>query len=108
VVAKLNSLDGIVDDAARRRKRAEDEGSSEAMETPPHALPATAILRAHLGPHYIQAQSKLNAKIQTAQSQNEELIRQVEGQRREVEALLLVLEGLVRDLEGVGREVRRG
>ncbi len=65
----------------------------------PHTLPPQALYLAHLAPHLAQAQSTLNAKLQTTQSQNAQLMEKITEQRGEIERLVGGLEGLVRDLE---------
>lgn len=50
-------------------------------------------------------QGQLNAKLQTAQSQNASLRERMEKQRKEIEGLVGGLEVVVRDLEGAGRLV---
>lgn len=65
----------------------------------PHTLPPQALYLAHLAPYLAQAQSTLNAKLQTTQSQNAQLMEKITQQRAEIEGLVSGLEGVVRDLE---------
>jgi kinetochore protein NNF1 len=68
----------------------------------PHTLPAPLLLSSHLTPLHISQHSQLNAKLQTAQSQNASLAQEIGEQRKEIEALLKQAEMLVKDLEGSG------
>ena len=54
---------------------------------------------AHLAPYLAQAQSTLNAKLQTTQSQNAQLLERITDQRAEIERLMGGLVGAVRELE---------
>ncbi len=69
------------------------------VETRPHTLPPQALYLAHLTPYLIQAQSTLNAKLQTTQSQNALLMERIVEQRADIERLVGGLEGVVKDLE---------
>lgn len=62
-------------------------------------MPPQALYLAHLAPYLAQAQSTLNAKLQTTQSQNAQLMEQITEQRAEIERLVGGLEGLVKDLD---------
>ncbi|TAQ84889.1 hypothetical protein B7494_g6777 [Chlorociboria aeruginascens] len=101
VVEGLNSLEDLVADARRRKSRAVDgEGMGVGEVVPPHLLPASAIAKAHLAPHYASQQSQLNARLQTTQSQNATLALQIKEQRREIESLVEGIERAFRDLVG--------
>lgn len=124
VVPKLNELEGLVSDAERRRRaqasaaarrkgkgkgkeRAAGEGEGEGDDdesnrkpTPPHLLPADAILAAHLAPHLASQQSQMNAKLQNTQAANVALWDEVQGQRAEVDELLGALERALADVDG--------
>lgn len=65
----------------------------------PHTLPPQALYMAHLGPYLAQAQTTLDAKIQTVQENNSALVETVGLQRKEIERLLAGLEDVVKDLE---------
>ncbi|KAH6849983.1 Nnf1-domain-containing protein [Chaetomium sp. MPI-CAGE-AT-0009] len=97
VVARLNELEDLVGDATRRRMEADDPSSPP---VPPHTLPATTILQAHLAPHLASHQSQLNAKLQNTQAANARLWDEIRAQRAEMEALLATVEKAVRDTDG--------
>lgn len=125
VVPKLNELEGLVSDAERRRRAqasaarrrtikgkgreraggeaeagggGDDEGDKK--PTPPHMLPADAILAAHLAPHLASQQSQMNAKLQNTQAANAALWDEVQRQRAEVDQLLGALERALADVDG--------
>ncbi|KAK4156743.1 Nnf1-domain-containing protein [Chaetomidium leptoderma] len=97
VVARLNELEGLVGDAARRRAEA---GRAGEPPIAPHTLPATTILHAHLHPHLTAHQSQLNAKLQNTQASNARLWDEIQAQRAEMEALLAGVEKVLRDVDG--------
>lgn len=122
VVPKLNELEGLVSDAERRRRAAqasaarrkgkgkgkeragegdqEDDDQGSKKPTPPHMLPADAILAAHLAPHLASQQSQMNAKLQNTQAANVALWGEVQKQRDEVDELLGALERALADVDG--------
>lgn len=120
VVPKLNELEGLVSDAERRRraqaqaaarrkakgKGKERDGEGEGDDdnarkpTPPHLLPADAILAAHLAPHLASQQSQMNAKLQNTQAANVALWDEIQKQRAEVDELLGALEKALADVDG--------
>ncbi|KAK4218112.1 Nnf1-domain-containing protein [Rhypophila decipiens] len=97
-VAKLNELESLVSDAARRK--AELEASGVKTPIPPHTLPAKTILAAHLAPHLASQQSQLNAKLQTVQSHNALLFDEIQAQRAEMERILAAVEQVLADVGG--------
>lgn len=123
VIAKLNELESLVGDAAQRRKAATTsaaaargsgasrkgkgrEGDEERNKTgsnkptPPHMLPAEAVLAAHLAPHLASQQSQLNARLQNTQAANVGLWEEIAAQRAEMEGLLGALEATLKDVDG--------
>lgn len=122
VVPKLNELEGLVSDAERRRRAqaaaarrkaqkgkgkeragdgdGDDDGNTDGKPTPPHMLPADAILAAHLAPHLVSQQSQMNAKLQNTQAANVALWDEVRAQRAEVDELLGALERALADVDG--------
>ncbi|KAG8156656.1 hypothetical protein KVR01_013447 [Diaporthe batatas] len=124
VVPKLNELEGLVSDAERRRRahasaarrrtakgkgkeRAEggadaggDDDGGDMKPTPPHMLPADAILAAHLAPHLASQQSQMNARLQNTQAANVALWDEIQKQRAEVDELLGALERALADVDG--------
>ncbi|CAM1505437.1 Fc.00g110740.m01.CDS01 [Cosmosporella sp. VM-42] len=97
VVPKLNDLESLISDAARRRNEAAPD---EALPIPPHLHPPQTILAAHLTPALTAHQSQLNAHLQNTQSQNALLFEEVQRQRGEIAALLERLESVVADVKG--------
>lgn len=59
-------------------------------------------MKAHLAPVQTRQQGEMNAKIQTLQGKNAVLAERMGEQRKEIEELVGLLEGVVRDLEGAG------
>ncbi|UPK90652.1 hypothetical protein LCI18_001587 [Fusarium solani-melongenae] len=102
VVPKLNDLESLISDASRRRA----ESTSETQPTPPHLLPPSAILAAHMTPSLTAHQSQLNARLQTTQSQNALLHDEVRRQRDEIRSLLEALEAVVADVQGANDALR--
>lgn len=121
VVPKLNELEALVSDAERRRRaqaqaaarrkgkgkgkeRAEQDGGDDEKDggkpTPPHLLPADAILAAHLAPHLASQQSQMNARLQNTQAANVALWGEIQRQRAEVDELLGALERALADVDG--------
>ncbi|KAM0199183.1 hypothetical protein ACHAPA_001583 [Fusarium lateritium] len=101
VVPKLNDLESLISDASRRRV-----GSKAEPPTPPHLLPPSTILAAHLTPSLTAHQSQLNARLQTTQSQNALLHDEVQRQREELRTLLDALEAVVADVQGANDALR--
>ncbi|KAF4999462.1 hypothetical protein FGRMN_2484 [Fusarium graminum] len=101
VVPKLNDLESLISDASRRRAESTTE-----PPTPPHLLPPSTILAAHLTPSLTSHQSQLNARLQTTQSQNALLHDEVQRQREEIRALLDALEAVVADVQGANDALR--
>ncbi|KAL2693782.1 hypothetical protein Neosp_000345 [[Neocosmospora] mangrovei] len=102
VVPKLNDLESLMSDASRRRA----ESTTETQPTPPHLLPPSAILAAHMTPSLTAHQSQLNARLQTTQSQNALLHDEVTRQREEIRSLLEALEAVVADVQGANDALR--
>lgn len=68
----------------------------------PHTLGPEQLYQAHLTPFLQEAQTALNTKIDTTQTQNATLAQDIQSQRLEIETLLSSLESVVGDLEGAG------
>jgi kinetochore protein NNF1 len=68
----------------------------------PHTLPPKPLVNAHLNPLHRSQQSQLNAKLQTAQSQNASLVEVLRRQKAEIEELVALAEKVVGDLEDAG------
>ncbi|KND95062.1 Kinetochore-associated protein NNF1 [Tolypocladium ophioglossoides CBS 100239] len=104
VVPKLNELEGLIADAADRRAASADDAPEP---TPPHLLPPSRLLAAHLAPALAPHRSLLNARLQTTQAQNALLVDAVRAQREDIAALLDRLETAVDDVRGANRALGR-
>ncbi|KAK7514794.1 Nnf1-domain-containing protein [Phyllosticta citriasiana] len=102
VVYSLNSLDTLVDDAKKRKQRAEADANGAPVEppTPPHTLPAQTLILAHLQPFLAAQTTSLEDQLATMQQANKALLSDVLAQRAELEALTSGLERVVADLQG--------
>ncbi|KAI9706152.1 MAG: hypothetical protein M1820_004913 [Bogoriella megaspora] len=96
VVPALNELDRLVGEAKRRKERT---GDGE-VPVAPHTLPPDTLVQAHLTPFLTSAKEDMEKKLEETQNRNVELMREIEGQRREIEALVKGLENVVGDLDG--------
>ncbi|KAH8176451.1 nnf1 domain-containing protein [Sarocladium implicatum] len=114
VVLKLNELESLISEAADRRK-----SSNGAEPTPPHLLPPSTILSAHLHSPLSSHAAQLTARLSATQSQNALLHEEVTRQREEMATLLAKLEGVEGDVkranevlsevvEDLAREAREG
>ncbi|KAL8871610.1 MAG: hypothetical protein Q9174_002600, partial [Haloplaca sp. 1 TL-2023] len=93
VVAGLNELERLVAEAKNRKA-----AGVEAKE-PPHTLPPERLYLAHLAPYLKQTETELGAELQRLQSDNEELVEAIQGQKEETELLIGGLEAFIADLE---------
>jgi hypothetical protein len=104
VVPSLNTLDRLCSEA-RSRKSIAEASSPDGIAIPPippHTLPATSLLNAHLTPFLMDQETTLQNSLADIQTRNEGLVDEIMEQRLEIEALMLGLEGLVTDLERSG------
>ncbi|KAL2137166.1 hypothetical protein VTI74DRAFT_7713 [Chaetomium olivicolor] len=97
VVARLNELETLVADAAKRRREAEDPSNPPVA---PHTLPPATILSAHLRPHLASHSTRLTTSLEATQSSNAQLWAEIQAQRAEMEALLASVEKVVKDIDG--------
>ena len=65
----------------------------------PHQLPPERLYLAHLAPYLQQTELELDTELKRLQSENEDLIEGIQGQREEAEALIDGLEAVMTDLE---------
>ncbi|KAL2357134.1 Nnf1-domain-containing protein [Cryomyces antarcticus] len=113
VIPSLNALDRLVADANKRKERASAAAGKEGIEDPipPHTLPPSRLLHAHLfaPSHQLsdkdsaslpQYQSTLHARLSTTQAQNATLVTSITQQRQQIEQLIQGLESVVKDLDG--------
>ncbi|KAI9850412.1 MAG: hypothetical protein M1838_005689 [Thelocarpon superellum] len=105
VVPALNDLDRLIADARRRKART---SSPDEVPVPPHTLPPSSHLQAHLEPFLTQQRSHLNAKLQTTQSQNAALAAKIHDQEAEIRTLLSTLMHVVEDVEAAGTVLEEG
>ncbi|OGM43568.1 putative MIND kinetochore complex component Nnf1 [Aspergillus bombycis] len=94
-IRQLNELDRLMGEARHRRDRGQGQG-----DVAPHTLTPEELYRARLAPHLQEAQTTLNANIESVQSENVALSQRIQSQRSEIEGLLSSLESVVADLEG--------
>ncbi|KAG9738718.1 MIND kinetochore complex component Nnf1, partial [Aureobasidium melanogenum] len=101
VVASLNDLDRLVDDARRRKAAAEQATNGQPVQPPlpPHTLPASSLYLSHLAPLLSDQHASLSSRLQTAQSENADLVDTVSEQRREIERLVSQLETTIADID---------
>ncbi|KAK5006818.1 hypothetical protein LTR28_006048 [Elasticomyces elasticus] len=102
VVASLNELDELINQARRRRERAEEQAKADSrpVDVPvqPHTLPPSSLYLAHLAPALASHQVSLQQRLQSVQSENVDLLRIIQQQRQEMEAMVQGLEDAVEDL----------
>ncbi|EGO58264.1 hypothetical protein NEUTE1DRAFT_122534 [Neurospora tetrasperma FGSC 2508] len=98
VVPKLNELETLVGEANKRKREA--GGDDATPPVPPHTLPPSIILSAHLAPHLTTTHSSLTTTLQQTQAENHQLFQEIQAQRAEIEELLAVVEKALKDIEG--------
>ncbi|KHE78749.1 hypothetical protein GE21DRAFT_1277370, partial [Neurospora crassa] len=98
VVPKLNELETLVGEANKRKREA--GGDDATPPVPPHTLPPSIILSAHLSPHLTTTHSSLTTTLQQTQAENHQLFQEIQAQRAEIEELLAVVEKALKDVEG--------
>ncbi|KAK3997347.1 Nnf1-domain-containing protein [Cladorrhinum sp. PSN332] len=104
VVRKLNELEGLLADAAKRR-----EGAGNATQpVPPHTLPADAVLKAHLREGAAELKTGLEGRLRDAREGNLKLFDEIKAQRAEMEGMLKGVERVVKDLEGANKVLAGG
>ncbi|KAF2275007.1 Nnf1-domain-containing protein [Westerdykella ornata] len=120
VVKSLNGLDQCIEDAKRRKKKAEEDANGGPIEVPraPHTLSPSEIHLAHLMPFLEQQSAAMKTQLDATQKANAELVSTVTSQRAEIETLVRGLESVIHDLEtsaqimgqddvqGLGAEIR--
>ncbi|THX97542.1 MIND kinetochore complex component Nnf1 [Aureobasidium pullulans] len=118
VVASLNDLDRLVEDARKRKTAAEQAQDGQAAQPPlpyvfdcfvagnntyslhsPHTLPASSLYLSHLGPLLSEKHDSLSSRLQTAQNENADLVDTVLQQRRDIERLVSQLETTIADID---------
>jgi kinetochore protein NNF1 len=101
LVASLNDLDRLVEDARKRKTAAEQAHGGQPVQAPlpPHTLPAQSLYLSHLAPLLSEQQASLSSRLQTAQSENANLVDTVLQQRREIERLVSQLETTIADID---------
>ncbi|EME48578.1 hypothetical protein DOTSEDRAFT_120425 [Dothistroma septosporum NZE10] len=99
VIPSLNELDHLIEDAKRRKTQA-SESQSPTTSKPPHTLPAKQLYISHLAPTLGRYEQEMKARQEVLAEENHELAARVLQQRRDIQALMEGLEGVVRDLNG--------
>ncbi|EMC94631.1 hypothetical protein BAUCODRAFT_51010, partial [Baudoinia panamericana UAMH 10762] len=94
VVRSLNALDGMVEDARRRR-----DGAVGGVPVPPHTLAPQTLYLAHLAPQLAIYSQDIRSQQQQVQAENFELLARVQWQRKDISALMAGLEAAVADLD---------
>ncbi|KAI9665224.1 MAG: hypothetical protein M1831_002234 [Alyxoria varia] len=128
VVRSLNDLDALVADAKKRKgKKSHDNNNDndnndktlssaagEAMADftngpmPPHLLPPSSILAAHLSPFLAEKTAIVSSRLETEQKANLSLADEITIQGAEIDGLLQGLEAVVADLSGAAAELGQG
>ncbi|TKX27470.1 hypothetical protein C1H76_0307 [Elsinoe australis] len=100
VVSALNDLDRLVEEARKRRAKAQAEAKVGAvqMPNPPHTMPARSLYLAHLNPNLQERQIQLQNQLQRLQSDNAELLKKLVAQREEMNQVVGSVEKVVQDI----------
>lgn len=113
VVPSLNELDGLIEEARRRKGKAK-EGQAPHQQcvqcvfmlrcilkliTRPHTLLAQQLYLAHLTPALSEYSQELHQRQEALQSDNVEMLERVMKQRREIGSLVQGLENVITDLD---------
>jgi kinetochore protein NNF1 len=96
VVASLNELDRLIEDA-KRRKAVANEGD---RPVPAHTLPAKRLYISHLAPTLKMYGEQMRGREEVLGEENRVLCGRVLQQRRDILSLMEGWEGVVRDLNG--------
>lgn len=114
VVASLNELDDLIADARRRKLRSApayttsttsetpstQPQAASIVPTPPHLLPPSALLAAHLAPFLNEQSTIFTSALKGIQADNAAIADSISSQRAEIEGLLRGLEMTIADIEG--------
>lgn len=99
VVASLNELDRLIEDAKKRRKEAASQ-NNESEPLPAHTLPARQLYVSHLAPILSKYSANMSERQDLLCSENLELMERIQQQRQNIQKLLDGLENVVEDLKG--------
>jgi kinetochore protein NNF1 len=97
VVASLNELDRLVEDAQRRKAQS---GDNAGRPVPAHTLPPKQLYISRLAPSLKEYAGQIGTRQVELGEENLALMRKVEAQRAEIRRLVEGLEGVVGDLKG--------
>lgn len=98
----LRGWEGLVEDARRRKM----EGGQEMVGGKPgHLMSAQELREAFVAPGMIKAEKELQGKLEVVQLENKEMMGRIEEQRREMNRLIEIIEGLVVDVEGAAKVI---
>jgi Nnf1 len=109
-VARLNELDALIDDA-KTRKQTGDSPMQKYTNSPlfgrlaltgksPVLLPPESLIRAHTLPLKRAELAHLESQLSQINAVNDDLLRQVDSQRTEIEGLNKAMRSGVEDLGG--------
>lgn len=102
VVASLNELDRLIDDAKARKAKAASEaqhtGHKADIPTPAHTLPARQLYISHLAPTLTEFEKTMRERQHILAEENQGLILKVQQQRKDIKRLMDGLEDVVKDL----------
>ncbi|KAK5109703.1 hypothetical protein LTR62_006826 [Meristemomyces frigidus] len=101
VVGRLNELDSLVGDARGRRDAG---GAVEGVAA--HTLPPQHLFLSHLAPQLRHYSAEIKTRQGEVQAENADVLARVQGQRREIAALMAGLERKVQDLDESVRALR--
>ncbi|KAF2155969.1 Nnf1-domain-containing protein [Myriangium duriaei CBS 260.36] len=101
VVPSLNDLDRLIEDARRRKARAEEQANGGVVKAPipPHTLPARSLYLAHLGSTVETRHTQLTSQLEKLQTQNQDLLDTLAKQRAEIEQTIGSVESVIADLD---------
>lgn len=109
VVASLNELDRLIEDARRRRERDRErmgQGGEVLVPVPAHTLPARQLYISHLAPTLAEWERSMRERQEELGKENEEIMERVTQQRRDIQRLIGGLESVVEDLNGSVRALQ--
>ncbi|KAI5808780.1 Nnf1-domain-containing protein [Peziza echinospora] len=100
VVENLNALEALVAEARERKRLVEGERGVGVVEVSPSTLPPSAIITAHITPLILAAQTTIKSKLDAVTAENEALMKAIEDQKKEIRALVGMVEKVVGDMQG--------
>lgn len=98
VVARLNELDTLIDEARTRKAQVGEAGTEQGLSA--HTMTPEKLMGAHLAPFLQEQENLLREQLQVTQDDNRRLADDIHVQRREIERLMGDLEKVVLNVEG--------